>query len=155
MAHYNQSTRERVADINRGLLVTKSATATSGATTKNIFTVSGGNILVTGLVGVVTTVLGGVTNNVKFISTPTAGTAVDISGNVDCDALEAGGFVGVTGTIGANTVKSNAGAGTFPTTAFVVAPGTIGMATDADTTGAMKWYLTYVPLDVGAYVEAA
>ena len=155
MSNYAASTIARIADINKGIRVDKSATAITGISTKSLFTVSGGNVAIIGLVGEVTTVVQTQANNTKFISTPTVGSAVDLCAVVDTSAHEVGGLLTITGTLATAAAASNAGAGVMQTNAIMVAPGTIGINTAASNTGAYKFSLWYVPLEDGAYVTAA
>ena len=155
MPSYNLSTRGRVADLTAGLRVDQVATAIAVISTKDLFTVAGGNCLILGLIGEVTTVIETQANNTKHISTPTVGTAQDLCAAVDTTAHEVGGLLTITGTFADAAVKGNAGAGAMMTAGAVVGPGVIGINTAADNTGAYKFSLWYVPLEDGAYVEAA
>jgi hypothetical protein len=119
-----------------------------------LFTITGGRVLVTRLVGEVTTTAIEGTNPVLSVtSAPTVGTAVVLASTVDASSLEIGGFLSVEGD-GSALVKSNAGAvlATAVPTAFIVPVGSIGLISGANKTGAMKWDLTYFPLDEGAAV---
>lgn len=153
--NYNQSTRNQVANINTGLRISKASIAIAAISTKSLFTVIGGNCLIIGLIGEVTTIIETQANASKYISTPTVGTAVDMCAAVDITAQEVGGLFTITGVLAAAAVKGTAGAGVMMTTRQVVAPGVIGFNTAADNTGAMKFTVWYVPLEDGAYIEAA
>ena len=155
MPNYNPSTIARIADVNRGIRVDKAATAIAGISTKSLFTVSGGNCLIIGLIGEVTTVVQTQANNTKYISTPTVGSAQDLCAVVDNTAHEVGGLLTITGVFATAAVKGNAGAGVMMTTPVCVAPGTIGLNTAADNTGAYKFSIWYIPLEDGAYITAA
>lgn len=144
-----------MADIARGIRVDKEATAIAGISTKSLFTVVGGNVEIRGIIGEVTTIVQTQANNTKYIATPTVGTAVDLCAAVDITAHEVGGLLTITGVLATAAVKGNAGAGVMMTTPICVAPGTIGINTAADSTGAYKFSLWYVPLEDGAYVTAA
>jgi hypothetical protein len=137
-----------------GQSVTKTALAITGATTKPVFTVAGGRVVITSLSGVVTTVFQTQTNNIKFVATPTTGTVNDLSANVDATGLVAGGLIGVVGLAADATVISTGGGVANLRNPIVVNPGTIGFATSASSTGAATFTLTYVPLDDGATVTA-
>jgi len=155
MGNYAPSTQARIADLITGMRVDKSSIAIAGISTKSLFTVVGGNCLVVGLIGEVTTVIETQANNTKYISTPTTGSAVDLCAVVDNTAHEAGGLLTITGVLATAAVKGNAGAGVMMSNSIVVAPGVIGLNTAADNTGAMKFSIWYVPLEDGAYIEAA
>lgn len=125
--------------------------------TQTIFTVSGGRVWVTSLVGVVTTVIAGTTPALKLIATPTTGSAVDMCASLTITGTEVGtlfSLPGLPATALYGTInKSGAAAGALQPQ--VVAIGTIGAnVSAADATGAIQWTLTYVPLDDGGVVVA-
>jgi hypothetical protein len=154
--NYNQSTRRAVADITQGIRVDKAAISVAGATTKAVFNVVGGNCIILGLVGESTTGQAAGANAVTWVSTPTVGTAVNLSAGVSSIAAhEAGGIISLTGTFADNTIVSNAGAAQSMATPVVVAPGVIGLTTAADTAGSYKFSVWYIPAEDGAYIEAA
>jgi hypothetical protein len=144
--------------ISAGILVSR-ATATLPATAaQNIFTVSGGRILLVSLVGEVTTIIQAQSTTVKVTSTPTTGSAIDMSSAVgDINALEVGGRISLANPPAAATalVKTNAGYTNLSAVFTVVPPGSISYTTGATSTGSLKWDLIYVPLDNGAQVVAA
>ena len=154
---YNQSTLRQIANITQGIRVDTDAVLTSPNNRKVLFNVEGGECVITGLVGVVTTVIGGVACAVTYDSTPDAGTAVNLSAGVgDINALEEGGHVSLTGTFADNTLIANAGAGQLFLRPFIVAPGTIGITMAGDTvTGAIRYSIWYIPAERGAYIEPA
>lgn len=124
--------------------------------TATIFTVAGGRVLITGLYGKVTTLISGTTPAAKIVSTPTVGTAVDVSSATAITGKEVGALIGLAGTVGTALNVQNAGAGAALPSAVVIPAGTIGVnVSAADAAGAILWTLTYVPLDDGAAVTAA
>jgi hypothetical protein len=132
------------------------ATASLPATTQSaIFTVTGGRVLVTSLVGEVTTVIQNQACNVKITANPTAGTDVDIAANLNVQADEVGCLYGITGLFSDALVGANAGATVVPRNPVVLPVGTLDLVTSATNTGSVKWSLTYIPLDNGASVAAA
>jgi hypothetical protein len=139
-----------------GMRAYKAAISVAGATTKSVFTVGGGNVIIYGLIGISTTGQAAGANAVTWKHTPTVGTAINLSGGVTSIAgLEAGGFVGLTGTLADATGMSNAGAAQLQSTPLILAPGTIGFATAGNTAGSFEFYGWYMPLEDGAYVVAA
>ena len=151
--NYSPSTRQRVADINLGIRVDRAtANMTNGL---DLFTVSGGRVLVNLILGEVTTIIETKTVNFKLQANPTTGTTNDMSANVDLSAKEAGTLISIAGTAGTATQTGSSGSVRAQDAAMVVATGTIA-ATVGDThTGSVKWSLWYIPLDDGAYVTAA
>lgn len=134
------------------------ALATLPATAQTpYYTVSGGKVLVTGMIGIVTTAVQAQATTVQLIATPTAGTPVNISNATgDVNGKEVGSTICLATTLGGTLVVNNAGAGVFPIgNYFVIAPGTIDFKTGATSTGATRWVLSYIPLDAGAKVVTA
>jgi hypothetical protein len=119
-----------------------------------LFTVSGGAVAVTGIVGEVTTIIGGTTPSAKLVANPTVGTDSDITSAVAITSDPVGNLYGVA-TVGGALVVLEAVA-PLNQTPFVVRAGTIDLnVSAADATGAIKWTLFYVPIDPGATVTAA
>ena len=144
--------------ISEGILVQR-ATATLPATTsQNIFTISGGRILLVALIGEVTTAIQAQSTTVKVTSTPTTGSAIDMSAaTTDINALEIGGRITLANPPAAATalVKTNAGYTDLPGVRTIVPIGTISYTTGATSTGSIKWDLIYIPYDTAATVVAA
>lgn len=134
------------------------ATATLPQTAQgSIFTVAGGRILLTGLVGEVTTATGATATTLKVTSNPTTGTDVDLTSATAVTSKEIGAQFTLPATSGSGLVVANGGGGgQFPAhNPYIVPVGTIDLVTSASDTGSVKWSLTYVPLDDGATVTAA
>lgn len=121
------------------------------------FTVAGGRVLITAMIGEVTTAVQAQATTVQLIATPTSGTAVNLSNATgDVNAKEVGATIALATTLGGTLVVNNAGATVLPlVNGFVVRTGTIDFKTGATSTGATKWSLFYVPIDAGATVVAA
>lgn len=134
------------------------ATATLPQTaTGAIFNVTGGRVLVTGLLGEVTVGTGATATTLAVTSTPTSGTAVTVATATSVASKEVGTQVTLPVTSGGAAVVSNAGGGgQLPAHApYVIPVGSLGITTSAGNTGSLKWSITYVPLDDGATVTAA
>lgn len=126
--------------------------------TSTIFTVAGGRVAITSLVGKVTTVIGGTTPSAKLVATPTVGSANDLCTATAITGDEVGTQYSIPGPTGSALGVSGTGSGgvTGQTAPVIVAAGTIGVnVSAADATGAIQWALTYVPIDDGASVTAA
>lgn len=149
--------------IAEGIVVERAAAVvpTVAQSPQNIFTVSGGRILLLGLFAQVTTVMSATAYSVTIGLTPGAGTSSASSiatGTTALANLEVGTFFGIGQTVAAAVV-----AGTNASTPFLVSPrqgqvlnaGTVTLTGSATQTGAAKWDLVYVPLDLGASVAAA
>lgn len=119
-----------------------------------LFTVSGGRVAVMGLVGEVTTIIGGTTPSAKLVANPTVGADTDIVTAVAITADPVGNLYGIATVGGALQVLESAAP--LNQTPVVLKPGTLDLhVSAADATGAIKWSLWYVPLDDGATVTAA
>jgi len=146
---------DQLATIRLGRHVAKAAVAITGISTKSLFTVSGGRVLVLALYGEVTVGLQAQANAAKFISTPTTGTAVDLCTATETNGKEIGALLGITGLDSDALDVNNAGHVPGMERGVIVPIGTIGFNTAASSTGSIKFDLWYVPLDTGATVEAA
>jgi hypothetical protein len=122
-----------------------------------LFTVAGGKVLVTSLVGEVVVALPATVNTVKVTGTPSSGTAVDWTTATSTASKEVGAVITLAATAGGALVVANAGAGNaIAPTGYVAQVGTVGITTSGTAaTGTVKWTLTYIPLDAGATVTAA
>ncbi len=165
MANYNPSTIARIADINYGLRVDTAvlaATGWGGIAVWPLFTVVNGRVLVNQIVGEITTVLPTLATLVKYYFTPTGGAQVDLSAiSLTVSDLAVGIRILAAGTIGGATTFSGIGASMAQPTPYIVGQVGVGGAlgiestTIALTSGAAKFSVWYVPLDDGAYIEAA
>ena len=147
---------EQVRAITQGVLVSK-ATATLPQTTDGaLFTITGGRILLLGLVGEVTTVIQTQANNTKLKFNPTAtGADQDICAVLDISADAVGELYTISGTVG-DAMRSDLLVGNpLLTNPLVLAEGSIELDCAASNTGSVSWDIIYVPLDTGASVAAA
>ena len=159
MSNYAPSTRKRIADINLGIRVDRAAATMTGASTKSLFNVEGGRVLVRALVGEVTVAVANSTNNAKFVSTPDVGSVADMCAVGATQNLGIGGLVSLPGTSIATAmhVSSTTAAGAVPacnTSGIIAAAGVIGYNNSHSTDGTLKFSIWYVPLDEGAYVTS-
>lgn len=135
-----------------GPLVVRPAAVLPATATGTLFNVVGGNVIITSFFGVVTTVMSATATNLKInvLNTATAGNS-DICANVLVTSKAVGSVYAIP-TFGSAATIDNYG---VQDNEFLVGAGSIRAITDATNTGAMKWYVNYVPLDNGAYVAAA
>lgn len=132
------------------------ATATLPQTTAHaLFTIAGGRVLITGIVGEVTTVIQTQANDAKLTANPTTGTSVDMCAALDITADEAGCLYGITGTPANAMVGTNAGLTPAMAVGQILNIGTIDLDCAASNTGSVKWSVTYIPVDDGATIVAA
>lgn len=152
----SQVAGKSVRALNFGAKVDR-ATAVLPATAYGaLFTIAGGRVLITGLVGELTVVASGTATTVKVTGTPTVGTAVDWTAATAITSKEVGSQMTLPAASGGALVVQNGGAGgqIQASSPYVAAVGTIGITTSATNTGSAKWSVTYVPLDDGATVTA-
>lgn len=140
-----------------GLQVAKSAAVLPDTAYGALFTVSGGRVIILGIVGEVTTVMDATATTLKFTSNPTTGTDTDLSAAVAVTSKEVGSLISTPIATGGDTIVTNAGGGVqlSGSSGFVVPEGNVGVTTSATQTGAASWVLHYVPLDAGAEVVSA
>lgn len=138
----------QIRSVGLGVRVQKS-TGTLAATTVPLFTIAGGLVMVTSLVGRVTTAIT-VANSYKLQHNPTLGTTVDL-----CTAAD----LGTTDTVVGEILVAKKGTAI----AIGAADQVVNMIMDsgqiesvsAGTDGVILWALTYVPLEDGASIVAA
>lgn len=123
--------------------------------TKALFTVSGGKVAITSIVGEVTTAIT-VAGTIKLQANPTVGATKDLCAATDLGTADApaGNLIGFQGLTGDSLLT---GPGAVPTIKqpLIVTAGTIEQVTATGADGGITWVLTYVPIDNGAAVAAA
>ena len=160
MPTYNPQYMGVTADYRLGLRVDRATQ--SGATLFTtaavpLFRVSTGRVLVTCILGEVTTTLGADATLAKFTGTPTTGTAVDLCANSASLAnLAAAKLLVITGTLATAMTLANAGGALLQATTHIIAPGTIDITGSVQgVTGAIKFSVWFIPLDEGAFIATA
>lgn len=144
----------QLRSIALGTRVTKS-TGTLAATTVPLFTIAGGEVLITSMYGLVTTSIT-VANSYKLQLNPTTGDTQDI-----CAATD----IGTTDTLAGDILQFGLATTTTPPKLMSVGYGTARLDTvlttgqiehvSAGTDGAITWCLTWIPMADGATVVAA
>jgi len=130
--------------------------ATDNITTgEELFTIAGGRVQVNLILGEVTTIIETKTVNFKLVADPTTGTSTDLCGNLDLSADEVGALYTISGAAATAMQRGESGSVLTQATSVIVAAGAIEATVGATHTGSIKWTLFYVPIDDGAYVEAA
>ena len=162
----------QIRALSLGVKVSRSAATIPQSTSTAIFTVSGGRIFITSVVGEVTTVIGGTTVNFNLTYTPSGGSAADLCAATACTSDAVGTLYSLTSGVATDllSIQSVSSIGGTPVAAsevpnvtfahglwrpIVVRAGALNFKTSASTTGAVKWDLTYIPLDDAATVAAA
>lgn len=142
---------DQVRSIQLGVRVTK-ATGLLTVATLPLFTIAGGLVAVTSLVGRVTTAIT-VAGTTAINANPTVGTTRVLAAAID---------LGTTDTVAGETLVVD-GAGTALAVSIqsmqrrpiYVETGQIEQVTATGADGQITWALTYVPIDTGATVVAA
>lgn len=135
------------------------ATAALPATTDDaLFTITGGRVFVTSIIGEVTTVIQTQANNTKLKFNPSAtGADVDICAVLNISADAVGTLYSITGDFSDAMLD---GLLCLETDSLLEKPillseGAIELDCAATNTGSVSWTITYVPLDDGASVAAS
>lgn len=134
-----------------GTRVDRAAANLPASTSGNLFSVSG-SVVVTSILGTVTTGIQAQANAIKLEAYNTANSAAtDMCATVDSNGAVAGKVFGITGITTAAAILGYA----VPTGSIIVTgPGFIRLNAAATNTGQMSWTLTYIPLTPGASVAA-
>jgi hypothetical protein len=136
-----------------GIKVSKTTADVLTGAAAGIFTVATGRVLVTGIVGEVTTNIQAQATTFKYNVVPTAGAAHDLCATLDITGSAAGTILGFNPTDSTAACLPHAfissGVG------VVVEAGAIQVTTGADSTGSIKFDLWYIPLEAGATVASA
>lgn len=120
-----------------------------------IFTIAGGRVLLTHIVGEVTTAIQNQANNTKLTANPTTGTSVDMCAVLSIANDEVGCLYSITGVPADAMIGTNAGLVPDMAKSLILPIGTIDLDCAASNTGSVKWTAFYVPLDDGATITAA
>lgn len=140
-----------------GVKVDRATAALPSSTLGNIFTVAGGRVLITSLVGEVTTVLGAGANTITIGTAPTVGTgsATALGTSATITTAAVGSHIAANPG-GAAVIDVSTQAGVLVQAAgFLTDPGSVTVTTTATVTGSVKWSITYIPYDDAATVAAA
>lgn len=146
-----------VRQVITGIRVDKASATLPQTATQALFTVAGGRVIITALIGEVTTVVPAVANATKLVFNPTAaGADQDMCATLDITGDAEGELYTISGTVG-DAMRSDLLIGNpVLQNALLVSEGSIGLNTAGNSvTGATAWTIVYVPLDDGAYVVSA
>lgn len=128
-------------------------------TVTNIFTVGGGRVLVTRIVGQVGTIVASASSVWKLTHNPTVGGSVDIATDLEMNAMNAGTIIqsqndgtALVATDGQETVLAVAGEAI---NSLELDVGVVEWECGESQTGTAKWDLWYWPIEDGAYVTGS
>ena len=123
-----------------GRRVDKAAATLPATTTDDLFTIAGGQVLITSLVGEVTTVVQTQANNTKLTLNPTAtGASQDMCAVLDISADAVGEIYTISGTVG-DALRSDLliGVNALMTSPMILSEDVIKLNCAATNTGATK-----------------
>lgn len=141
-----------------GVKVDRATAALPQTATGNIFTITGGRIVLTSLVGEVTTALGATVTTLAISSVPTVGASTTLASATAVTSSAVGDWftLPATSPSGALVHTAVAGAALMPAALALLVPvGALAVTTSASDTGSVKWSVTYIPYDDSALVVAA
>jgi len=137
-----------------GFRVTRAA-AVLPATSDDLFTISGGRVMMTQIIGEVTVVVQTQANDTKLVFNPTAtGASQDLCAVLDISADAVGELYTITGVV-ADAMRSDLLIGQGMTNPLILSEGVIELAVADENTGSVAWTLYYLPIDDGARVVSA
>ena len=135
-------------------IVSKTAANLPQTTQTTYFTVTG-RVLITQIVGEVTTEIQNQDCSIDLWSNPTVGADVALCTATEIKTDAVGTLYTITGTLSEALVATTSGAVTAQSNAILVTAGTIDLKTSASNTGATKWTVHYIPLDASSSVTSA
>ncbi len=136
-----------------GLYVPRATATLPQSAAAAIYTVAGGDVILTWISGTVTTLLGAV-GNMKLVAHADAADT-DMCAVVAAGTSAVGTIFTITGTPGDAMLAEIGAARGISFYGLVVHTGTINLSLSLSSTGSVKWDLLYVPLTQGATVTAA
>jgi len=138
-------------ELTQGFRVDRAAAVLPATTVQTIFTVTG-RVIITTLIGEVTTVCSATATNLKIDAVGTAsGVTTALVVNSLVTSLTVGTQYCYTTLGGSASISAAVNQGNET----IMPTGTIRITTDATNTGAMRWTCTYIPLDDGANIVFA
>lgn len=143
MSYLTQETRPRIVE--------KSTVIIPDTTQTAYFTVTG-RVLITQIIGEVTTEISATETSIKLVSNPTVGADVNLCAATAITSDVVGTVYNITGTLADALVVTTSGAVIAQANTIFVAAGTIDLHSTATQTGYAKWTLHYIPLDSGSSV---
>jgi len=153
--HYTTGAGLRTAKL--GIRLARDTATLPQTTAAAIFNIVGGNVLMTLIIGHITTILGAV-GNMSLEENPTVGTT-----EVLCAVIAAGTFaqddlVGISGVPAAAMLPDSGLTGGIPgmtTQGVVLRVGTLDLRLSASSTGSIQWTVYYIPLEPASYMSVA
>lgn len=155
MPTYNKTAREAIANWKLGIRVDRATAALPQTAAAALFNIVGGRVQMTAILGEVTTIMGANANNTSLEANPTTGTTAAICAVLATENDEVGTLYSISGLKATALYGVDAGGTAMQHIPVALPAGSLDLRCAGNNTGAVKWSLWYVPLDDGAYVEAA
>lgn len=150
----SQDTMLRIADVALGMRVDSASAAI--AASQVLFTVHGGNVLVTGFYGEIMVAIDAA-NQLTLTFDADSGATDTVLGSqgADINTFIAGRMIYLPAAGGALTNTATAGACPLDVAEnWILPPGHMDLtSTGTTTTGRVRWSIFYVPLEPGAYID--
>ena len=122
-----------------------------------LFTVAGGKVLLTNIIGTITTIIGGAANYyLQHDPTEATATTLNMCASTNINGWNEDEILAITGAPGDTFVPvARGGAAPGMTMPVILTPGDIEAVCDAAPGGSVLWEIWYKTLDDDAYVFAA
>lgn len=157
---------DQVRALLMGVRVKKGPVTNPQTASADLFTVTGGKVLITAVIGEVTTVQGATANSFNLQYTKSGGSAADLCAATICTSDAVGTLYTTTWVAAELLSVQKTGGSEVPSVTFaplgvgaakgiVVDAGTLSLKASGSNTGATAWTLTYIPIDDNATVAAA
>lgn len=144
-----------VRAIGLGFFVERATAALPQSTQSALFTIAGGRIILTSILGEVTTAIQNQANGTQLVFNPSGtGADTDLCIDLDIDNDPVGTYYSLPAAVGSAMVDGLWTAAFLPVNR-ILGPGNIELDCAASNTGSVKWCMTYVPIDTGVTVVAA
>ena len=128
------------------------APTTLPATTSGLLFTVTGKVLLTGLIGTVTTTVQTQTCSAKVTLNGTVGGNTDICATANISAAAVGTTLTITGTLATALQITAGGVLISQQNPVLLAAGSLVLTTGATNTGATKWKALYIPMEPGAFM---
>jgi hypothetical protein len=156
MPIYDQTQLENITPHVLGIRTDASAARILVTPGTTLFTVSGGNVIMTAFYGEVIVVQSATACTLALIHTPTVGTASTLAtGATDISGSAAGSCLALPTVLGATLTLTVTAEGVLTKTRYILRPGTMSIYGSDTPTGSIRWVMWYVPIEPGAYVTGS
>ena len=148
--------RQKLTEVGQlGFRVDKATAALPQTTDGALFTITGGRVYMTAIIGEVTTVIQTQANNTKLVFNPTeTGADQDMCAVLNISGDAVGTLYTISGTVG-DALRDDLWIGISMTYPMVLSEGDIELNCAASNTGNVSWTMFYYPIDTGATVASA